>query len=96
MSYNKNNTPIVEHIITTYKLLLFRYIYIHCYALFRTEISNETRDGITTRRCFVLKPYVLVKTNFILKFGNMICLKLKYIAIEKFSEIKALESYKLL
>jgi hypothetical protein len=39
---------------------------------------------------FYLKPYVLLKTNFSLKFGHMICLRLKYIAIEKLCEIKAL------
>jgi hypothetical protein len=41
------------------------------HALFRTEIRNETRDEITTRRCFILKPYVLVKTNF-----SLICLRI--------------------
>jgi hypothetical protein len=64
--------------------------------LFPLKIGNETRDEITIRECFILKPYVFVKTNFSLKFGYMICLRLKYIAIEKFCEIKALESCKLL
>ena len=85
MSYN-NNTPIVEHIITTYKLI--------CICMFFSLFV--TRDEITIRRCFILMPYVLVKTNFSLKFGYMICLRLKYRATEKFCEIKALESYKLL
>jgi hypothetical protein len=44
-------------------------------ALFPLKIGNETRDEITIRECFILKPYVLVKTNFSLKFGYVICLR---------------------
>ena len=89
---------LLRSIISLYKSTAFRtrQPVRRIHALFRTEIRNVTRDEITIRRCFILMPYVLVKTNFSLKFGYMICLRLKYRATEKFCEIKALESYKLL
>ena len=51
-----------------------------------------TRDETVIRKCFSLKPYMLVNTNLTLKFGCMICLRLKHTPTKKFCEIKPTDS----
>ena len=56
------------------------------------ENKKNDKGRTVMRKCFSLKPCMLVKMNLTSKFGCMICLRLKHIPTKKFCEIKPMDS----
>ena len=86
------------HTSFNYNIVYYRRQAEHMPSICRTNILHAlkirkmTRDETVIRKCFSLKPYMLVKTNLTLKFGCMICLRLKHIPTKKVCEIKPTDS----